>query len=394
MHIRHQNTPILFEGNAAIKGNSISSRVELGRRNVSRTIASTLSAGMLLSLALVSPALASSSAVDFGRAETFAVLAATGVTNTGPTYLSGTAGSDIGSHPTVAFTNPAQVFTPGTKYTAGEDAVIGAQQDLGAAYNQLANRTSTASIGGEIGGQTLRSGTYAAHSSIAITGILTLDAQDNPKAVFIFKAPTTLITATSSTVKLINGAQACNVVWQVGSSATLNTGSHFAGAIAAHSSISVSAGVTVRGQLLAVGGAVTLATENTIINNACVEGTDSDSGSDSDSTSGSDSGSDSDSTSGSDSGSDSDSTSGSNSDSTSGSDSDSTSGSDSDSDSGHPSSSSSHQAPPGETGTVDGGVLPNTGSHAWIFALGAGIITVALSVWAFARWRRRNQGHE
>lgn len=310
---------------------------------MSRTIAATLSAGMLLSLALVSPALASSSAVDFGRAETFAVLGATGLTNTGPTHLSGTAGSDIGSYPTGSSLEYPFIFTEGHKYFSGSDVVITAQQDLGTAYDHLVNRTPTGSIVGDLGGQNLTTGIYDAPAGMAITGVLTLDAQENPDAIFIFQATTTLITNTSSTVTLINGAQPCNVVWQVGSSATLNTSSQFVGAIAASESISVSAGVKVRGQLLAVGGAVTLANDNTIINDACVEAADPP---------------------------------------------------EPEPEPVAPPSSSSHQAPPGETGTVDGGVLPNTGSHAWIFALGAGIIAVALSLWAFARWRRRNQGHE
>lgn len=284
--------------------------------------------------------------MDFGRAETFAALAATGITNTGPTYLSGTAGSDIGSYPTVAFTNPAQVITPGAKYTAGEDAVIGAQEDLGIAYNQLVNKTPTGSIIGDLGGQTLTAGIYDAPAGMAITGVLTLDAQDNPDAIFIFQATTTLITATSSTVTLINGAQPCNVVWQVGSSATLNTGSEFAGAIAAHSSISVSAGVTVRGQLLAVGGALTLETENTIINNACVAAPEPPELEP-----------------------------------------------ESEPEVVIPPSSSAPEATPGETGTIDGGVLPNTGSTAWLVAVGVGIAAVLLSLWAFARWHKRNQGH-
>jgi hypothetical protein len=115
----------------------------------------------------------------------------------------------------------------------------------------------------DIGGQTLTPGVYNSGSSIGLTGTVTLDGRGNANAVFVFQAGSTLTTASASQVKLINGTQACNVFWQVGSSATLGTFSSFRGSILALTSITVTTGVTVEGRLHAQNGAVTLDT-NTI----------------------------------------------------------------------------------------------------------------------------------
>jgi hypothetical protein len=112
----------------------------------------------------------------------------------------------------------------------------------------------------DLGGQTLAPGVYNSASSIGLTGVLTLDGRGNSNSVFVFQAGSTLTTATASQVKLINGAKACNVFWQVGSSATLGTGSTLQGTILALTSITVTTGVTVDGRVLARNGAVTLDT--------------------------------------------------------------------------------------------------------------------------------------
>jgi hypothetical protein len=112
-------------------------------------------------------------------------------------------------------------------------------------------------------GRTLNAGVYSSASSLALSGTLTLDGQGDPEAVFIFQMGSTLTTASASHVTLINGAQASHVFWQVGSSATLGTGSSIAGTIMALASITVTTGVTIEGRALALNGAVTLDT-NTI----------------------------------------------------------------------------------------------------------------------------------
>ncbi len=107
-----------------------------------------------------------------------------------------------------------------------------------------------------------------ARGTFEITGPLTLDAEGDPNAVFIFQTASTLTTASASSVNLVNGAQACNVFWQVGSSATLGTASSFMGTVMALESITLTTGATVEGRMLARNGAVTM-DSNTITRAVC-----------------------------------------------------------------------------------------------------------------------------
>ena len=127
-------------------------------------------------------------------------------------------------------------------------------------------------IGTELGGSTLVPGVYNSQSgTFGITGTLTLDGQGDPDAVFIFQMQSTLVTASASVVLLTNGARACNVFWQVGSSATIGTSSSFVGTILALTSITLTTGATVDGRVLARNGAVTL-DSNTIGQTVHLEG--------------------------------------------------------------------------------------------------------------------------
>lgn len=215
-----------------------------------------------------SPASAAQPSVGLGTATSFAVLAGSTVTNTGPSAISG----DLGVSPGTAVTGfPPGTLTGGTQHTA--DAVaLQAQSDLTTAYNDAAGRTPATAAPADIGGQTLVSGVYSDAAGMALTGTVTLNAQGDPDAVFIFKAGSTLITASNSTVALVNGAQACNVFWQVGSSATLGTGTNFVGNILALTSISLQTNASVSGRVLARNGAVTLDT-NVVTRPGCVLGT-------------------------------------------------------------------------------------------------------------------------
>ena len=206
--------------------------------------------------------------VDLGLASSFAVLAGSGITNTGPTTASGSAGANFGSSPTGTFTGDVQVTTTGTKYTAVDAAVTSAKVDLTTAYNDAAGRTPATTVTADLGGQTLTTGVYKSASSLAVTGTLTLDAENDPNAVFIFQAGSTLTSASSARIALVNGADACNVFWQVGSSATFGTDTVFVGHVMALTSITANTRATFQGQLLARNGAVTLDT-NTITNNVC-----------------------------------------------------------------------------------------------------------------------------
>ncbi|AWS46556.1 ice-binding family protein [Streptosporangium sp. 'caverna'] len=203
--------------------------------------------------------------VPLGAATNFAVLAGTTVTNTGPSIITG----DLGVSPGSAVTGfPPGAVVGGTIHS-NDMAAINAKAALTAAYNNAAGQPADATIPTELGGTTRTPGVYnSAAGTFGITGTLTLNAQGNPNAIFIFKTASTLITASGSTVVLTGGAQACNVFWQVGSSATLGTGSSFAGNILALTSITATTNVTVNGRLLARTAAVTLGT-NTVTRPLC-----------------------------------------------------------------------------------------------------------------------------
>jgi hypothetical protein len=175
------------------------------------------------------------------------------VTNTGPSVLTG----DIGSFPTLAITGLATLSLTGVNQAGGTVAQQ-AKDDLVTAYDDAAARPASETIAADLGGRTLSPGVYRSASSIGLTGALTLDGHGDPNAVFVFQAGSTVTTASASQVVLVNGARPCNVFWQVGSSATLGTGSVFRGNILAFTSITVTTGVTIEGRVLARNGAVTL----------------------------------------------------------------------------------------------------------------------------------------
>jgi RNA polymerase sigma factor (sigma-70 family) len=192
-------------------------------------------------------------ALPLGASTSFAVVAGSGVTNTGPSVLTG----DIGSFPTLAITGLATLSLTGINQAGGAVSQL-AKNDLVTAYDDAAARPATETIAADLGGRTLAAGVYRSASSIGLTGTLTLDGQGDPGAVFVFQAGSTLTTASASQVVLVNGARSCNVFWQVGSSATLGTGSTLRGNILAFTSITVTTGVTIDGRVLARNGAVTL----------------------------------------------------------------------------------------------------------------------------------------
>lgn len=202
--------------------------------------------------------------VPLGTTAEYSVLAGTTVTNTGSTTIDGSVGVSPGS----AVTGFPPGIVGGTIHTNDAEA-IQAQSDLTTAYNNAAGRSVTEDLTGkDLGGMTLKTGVYSFSSSAALTGTLTLDAEGDPNAAFIFQIGSTLTTASGSSIQLINGARFCRVFWQVTSSATLGTNSDFVGHIFALTSITAQSGATIDGQLLARNGAVTLDT-NTFTSGAC-----------------------------------------------------------------------------------------------------------------------------
>jgi hypothetical protein len=225
------------------------------------TAFAVVTAGMLVTFA--SGATGAPRPVPLGTADSFAVLAGSGITNTGPTVVTG----DLGTYPTPTMTGTGSLTIHGKNH-AGDAVTQGAKTDLVTAYNKAAGKGPTTAITADLGGQNLSPGVYNSGSSIGLTGTLTLNAHGNKNATFIFQAGSSLTTASASDVKLVNGAQACNVYWQVGSSATLGTGSNLRGTILALTSITLTTGATVEGRVLARNGAVTLDT-NTITKSTC-----------------------------------------------------------------------------------------------------------------------------
>lgn len=190
-------------------------------------------------------------------AKTFAVLGASAVTNTGSSILKG----NLGINPGTSITGFSPGIVVGTTHVA-DAAAIQAQVDTTTAYNALVSQACDSDLTGQdLGGMIRVPGVYCFLSSAQLTGVLTLDAQGDPNAVWIFKIGSTLTTATSSAV-ILNGGIPCNVFWQVGSSATLGTGTEFKGNIIALTSINLGTGANVGGLVLAQNGAVTLDTNS------------------------------------------------------------------------------------------------------------------------------------
>jgi len=224
-------------------------------------------AALLLVLPLLSPAMAhAATSPTLGTAGTFGVLAGSTVTNTGPTTVIG----DLGVSPGTAVTGFPPGLVTGLTHTGTDAVAIQAQTDATAAYNNAAGQPCDVTLTGQdLGGKTLTPGVYCFASSAQLTGQLILDGQGNPSSVFIFQIGSTLTTASTASVVLINGAQPCssNIFWQVGSSATLGTNTTFTGNILALASITLNTGTVTNGGLYAQTGAVTLDSNSVVRNN-------------------------------------------------------------------------------------------------------------------------------
>lgn len=201
------------------------------------------------------------SATMLGSAANFAVLAGAEVTSTGNTEVTGDLGVWAGTGVTgFAAIVPGGPGTVSGTIHSGDSVAQIAQGDLTTAYNDAAGRTLAPVdvANADLGGRTLAPGLYKSSGTLFVTGNLTLDAQGDLNAVFIFQVASSFGTASGSQVILSGGAKAANVFWQVGSSAALGTTTAFKGTIMADQSISLATGATLEGRALARIGAVTM----------------------------------------------------------------------------------------------------------------------------------------
>ena len=225
--------------------------------NGKRFFSCLIVAALLLGVGSLNSAWAQT-APGMGAARSFAVLGASTVTNTGGTLVTG----DVGVSPGSAITGFPPGVVTGTIH-AGDGIAALAHTNAVTAYNTLAGETCTADLTGQnLGGMTLTPGVYCFLSSAQLTGTLTLNAAGDPNAVFVFLIGSTLTTSSASAV-VASGGSPCNVFFQVGSSATLGTGTQFSGNILALASITLTTGASVSGGSYALNGAVTMDTNDT-----------------------------------------------------------------------------------------------------------------------------------
>ncbi len=247
-----------------------------------RALSATALAALFLGGPMANSAQAIATVPPLGTAAAFSVLAGATVTNTGITTIE----RSVGVSPGTAITGASTITLTGDGTYHQADAVAGqAQVDLTAAFNQAAGQTDDPpkATDDELGGETLVGGVYNRPAAMALNGELTLDGGNEDgtasDSVWVFQAGTTLITGSSASITLTGGANACNVFWQVGSSATIGTGTLFAGTIMADQSIALQTGARLDGRALARIGEVTL--DNNVINSAgCNDDVDVEDGTD------------------------------------------------------------------------------------------------------------------
>ncbi len=200
--------------------------------------------------------------VSMASLSTYAVLGGSAITSTGATSITG----DLGLSPGSSVGGFPPGILVGTQHV-NDVSSTQAKLDLTAAYNDLAGRTCTdiVTLSGNIGGLTLTPGLYKSTSTLAVSsGDVTFDAKGNADAVFIIQIASSLTTTSGRKVFLSGSAQAKNIYWQVGSSATFGTTSAFKGNVIAMQSITLNTGATLDGKALARIGGVTMA-GNTIV---------------------------------------------------------------------------------------------------------------------------------
>ncbi len=254
------------------------------RRPTPKTaVAITLTGGLIAAAVSFGSVAHAATAVPLGTSAQFAVLAGAGVTNTGSTTIQTVDASvrgDVGTSPTNTITGEAGIswLAPATGSLHKADAVaLQAQADNLIAYNAATGAPTSTALGAQLDGVTLLAGVHTAGTTLnlAENGTVTLDAENDPAAVFIFQVGSSLTMEVASTVALVNGANPCNVFWQVSEDATIKTNAVFQGTLLAENAIVAQSGADFIGRLLAQNASVTL-DNNTFVLPACgaAEGSD------------------------------------------------------------------------------------------------------------------------
>jgi hypothetical protein len=229
------------------------------RRSIATPKLRTLVVALVLSpLLFASVAQAAAVNPPLGTAANFAVLGGSAVTNTGATVVTG----DLGVSPGTSISGFPPGSVTGTMHSA-DPAATAAQADIGTALGVAAGEPCDTNLTGQnLGGLTLTPGVYCFDSSAQLTGVLKLDALGSPTAKWLFQVTSSLTTASNAAVVLVNGASNCgnNINWQIGSSATVGSGTMFLGNILALTSITLATGANSTGSLYAHTGAVTMDT--------------------------------------------------------------------------------------------------------------------------------------
>ena len=225
-------------------------------------IAIALVASLLVFIA-ATPSQAATSPV-LGAANNFALLAGGGLSNAGSSTVQG----EIGIYPTISYIDTGSISLSGG-YHFGDANVVAATSAANAAYASAQTSTPSTALTADLGGQTLTPGAYSNPNGLSINGVLTLDGKGDQNAVYIFQTPTALTTSAASHITLINGVQACNVFWQVGTTSNLGAGSDFKGNLLGNSQVILGNTATVLGRVFSLHGNVTMSA-NSIVKPSCV----------------------------------------------------------------------------------------------------------------------------
>ena len=252
-----------------VAGKTYTATITTGAKNIANTALSTD-----FTWTFSTPLIASSpSFVNLKSVARFAIISGVGVSNdAGASVINN---MDVGIYPGArsSITGfPPAIIVNGNLYAADDGAATAAmlkqaKLDLVAAYLFAESSIAMApqTVSGNQGGKTLAPGIYKSTSTLSVDGNdLTLDAQGDPNAYWIFQVASTLTTTTGGNIKLIGGAQAKNIFWQTGSSATIGTYTTFYGSILALQSITLDSYAVATGRMLARNGAVVMTSTNII----------------------------------------------------------------------------------------------------------------------------------